>query len=81
MAVDSEGCKAVNIPLSTLHGRLNGAVSVKQNAVDRQLLSKVDEAWLARWILIQERLGQPPTHHQICHMATTTLQMSGGSEN
>lgn len=40
--------KKYKIPLSTLRNRLGGAVTVKQNATDRQALSDVQESWLSQ---------------------------------
>ncbi len=55
---------------------MKGAVPIKENAADRQLLSEGQEAWLAQWILIQEYLDQVPTHRQICEIVTVMLQLA-----
>lgn len=72
--------KQFNIPEATLRGRLKGAVPARQIAADRQLLSPAQERWLVHWILVQEHLGQAPTHHQIRRTATALLQIAGRTE-
>lgn len=72
--------KQFGIPEATLRGRVKGAVSVRQNAADRQLLSPDQEEWLAQWIRVQEHLGQAPTHHQVRLIAAAILQKEGRTE-
>ena len=69
-----------NIPETTLRSRVKGALSISQNAVDRQLLSPCQETWLAHWIFIQDKLGQAPTHHQVCLVAGVLLQQAGSNQ-
>jgi 4-hydroxybenzoate polyprenyltransferase len=69
--------KQYGIPRSTLRGRLRGANTLKQSAADRQMLSPVQEADLATWVKIQERLGQAPSHFQIRRAAELILQQAG----
>lgn len=69
--------KQYGIPLSTLRDRLDGAVTIKQNAIDRQALSDVQESQLARWIIVQEALGTSPSHYQVRRAAEEILRARG----
>lgn len=44
--------KQYEVPLSTLRDCLRGAITVKQNAADRQALSDIQESRLAQRILV-----------------------------
>lgn len=72
-----KAAKQSGIPLTTLRHRLSGSVTVKQNAIDRQALSDVQESQLARWIIVQEALGAPASHYQIRCAAEKSLQAGG----
>lgn len=54
-----------NIPYTTLYRRLYGAESHQESHEHIQLLSRVQEEHLAKWILAQHALGASPTHAQI----------------
>ena len=71
--------KQYGIPKSTLLGRLSGAVNKKQCAVDRQVLSDIQESSLAEWAKIQEMLGAAPTHDQLRLVAQRVLQEGGNN--
>jgi hypothetical protein len=53
------------VPRSTLQDRIYGRVPQKEAQEPYQRLSPVQEQRLANWVLIQEALGQGPTHAQI----------------
>jgi lambda repressor-like predicted transcriptional regulator len=73
----TKASKEYGIPHSTLRNRLSGAVPKKQDNIDRQALSDVQESHLAQWARIQEALGQPPTHFQLRRAAEMMLQAGG----
>lgn len=73
----TKAAKEFDIPYSTLQGRVKGAVSRKEEAADRQLLTEGQESWLANWILIQEQLGKAPTHRQIRDVVNAMLRLAG----
>ena len=60
-----KAAKLHGIPPATLRGRMKGAVTVKQFAIDRQALSDVQETQLAQWAHVQDVLGMAPTHYQL----------------
>jgi 4-hydroxybenzoate polyprenyltransferase len=53
------------VPRSTLQNRIYGHVSQKEAQAPNQRLSQVQEQRLTDWVLVQEALGQSPTHTQI----------------
>lgn len=53
------------IPRTTLRDRLSGAKTRAMEAETRQRLSRVQEARLTKWILIQDSIGFPPSHTRV----------------
>ena len=53
------------VPRSTLQDRISGHVSQKEAQAPYQRLSPVQEQRLTDWVLVQEAIGQSPTHTQI----------------
>jgi len=65
------------IPLTTLHGRIVGRVSRREANEHTQRLSPTQEASLVDWVLLQDKLGLPPTHRQIKSFAQRILAAGG----
>ena len=53
------------VPRTTLTDRINGRVSRTEAKALDQRLSPIQEQRLTDWVLVQESLGQNPTHAQI----------------
>ena len=53
------------VPRPTLHERIEGRVSRSESHAHLQRLAPVQEQRLIDWVLVQESLGQNPTHAQI----------------
>ncbi|KAK4140127.1 uncharacterized protein C8A04DRAFT_32334 [Dichotomopilus funicola] len=51
-----------SIPYTTLRSRLHGIQLRREAHKSSQLLLRIQEEALARWVLIQEGLGAAPTH-------------------
>ena len=72
-----KAAKLYGVPPTTLRGRMEGAVAIKQFAIDRQALSDVQETQLVQWAHVQDALGMPPTHYQLRCAAEEILRASG----
>ena len=68
------------IPRSTLFGRIQGGGPRKDANDDMQKLSKDQEDYLANWVVVQAKLGLPPTHLQIRQAAQRIINASGSTE-
>src|SRR4051812_29115037 len=80
-ATKAKAATECGIPKSTLLERLDGAVSKKQQGIDRQMLSESQEFSLAEWARVQGLLGLPPTHLQLRLAAERTLRAAGDSRS
>uniref|UniRef100_A0A8H7K3U1 HTH CENPB-type domain-containing protein n=1 Tax=Bionectria ochroleuca TaxID=29856 RepID=A0A8H7K3U1_BIOOC len=53
------------VPRTSLRNRIAGRKTRQQEAETRQRLSKVQEARLTKWILIQDSMGFPPSYAKV----------------
>ncbi|KAK7219020.1 hypothetical protein V2G26_007023 [Clonostachys chloroleuca] len=65
------------ISQTTLRMRMEGRKTRQQEAETRQQLSKVQEARLTKWILVQDSIGFPPTHTKVKDIAEFLLCEQG----
>jgi len=65
---------------TTLIDRINGTLSKKETFAPYQRLSSVQEQHLTDWVLVQEVLGQNPTHAQIKAFAGRILAVKNDAK-
>lgn len=67
--------KKFGISRTTLLAHRHGGISPRESHEDYQRLSPVQEDYICRWVLLQQKLGSPPTHRQISVLAETILEI------
>ena len=65
------------VPRSTIQDRIYGTKSRQEGAISLQKLAPIQERRLTEWILVQEGLGNCPTHSQIKAFAQRILAIRG----
>ncbi len=73
----SRAAKEYQIPRKTIHDRINGATTKKQQGIDRQILSDEQESLLVQWTVVQAKIGCAPSHHLLRKVATKILEAAG----
>ncbi|KAM3525797.1 hypothetical protein NHJ13051_003788 [Beauveria bassiana] len=66
-----------SIPRATIQHRINGKVPRKEAFESMQRLPAIQESHLVSWILIQDHLGNPPTHEQVRKIASSLCRRNG----
>lgn len=72
--------KEFGIPVSTLRGRKNGAISQQAVARSKYKLSQTQEELLVDWILSEEAAGRPPTIEGVRGMVTAICHDEGSTD-
>lgn len=73
-------CKSLQLPRSTLRGRLQGAQPVQEAKQSSRRLSLEQEEVLIKWILDEERAGRAPPKWQLKSFAELILEEGGDHE-
>lgn len=65
------------VPRSTIQARTNGTAPRKEAFEPLKRLSAAQESHLVSWILIQDAIGNPPTHEQVRKIASRLCHLNG----
>ncbi|OAA34223.1 transposase [Beauveria brongniartii RCEF 3172] len=65
------------VPRSTIRARINGTAPRKETFEPLQRLSAAQESHLVSWILIQDAIGNAPTHDQVRKIASRLCHLNG----